>query len=37
VHRFESQSDVIPVGRVDGSRYCLVTDEKFGCINFIAK
>ena len=37
VHRFESQSDVVPIGKVNGSRYCLVTDEKFGCINFISK
>ena len=34
VHRFESQSSVVPIGRVDPSNYCLVTNESFGCIHF---
>lgn len=33
-HSFEAQSDVIPIGRVQESRYCLVTEGNFGCINF---
>jgi hypothetical protein len=34
VNRFESQSNKIPFGQVDKSRYCFVTEEKFGCIHF---
>jgi hypothetical protein len=34
VHRFENQSEVIPVGRTEYSNYCFVTSEYFGCINF---
>jgi hypothetical protein len=37
INRFESISDIVPIGRVEKSRYCLVTDEDFGCINFIKK
>jgi hypothetical protein len=37
VQRFESQSIEIPIGDVEKSRYCLVTQEEFGCINHIAK
>lgn len=33
VSRFENQSDIIPFGATEKSRYCLVTEEKFGCIN----
>ncbi len=33
VNRFESQSNEIPFGKVEKSRYCLVTEEKFGCIH----
>jgi len=32
--RFESQSDQIPFGNVERSRYCLVTDTDFGCVHF---
>lgn len=32
VQRFESQKSVVPIGDVNKSRYCFVTDEKFGCI-----
>ena len=34
VHRFESQSSKVPIGRVDKSDYCFVTDQMFGCIHF---
>jgi hypothetical protein len=34
VNHFESQSDVVPHGEVTKSRYCLVTDDSFGCIHF---
>lgn len=34
VNRFENTSDVVPIGRVEKSRYCLVTAGDFGCINF---
>ena len=33
-HTLENISKEIPVGQVESSRYCLVTDENFGCINF---
>lgn len=34
VHRFESQSKNIPIGEPDKSRYCLVTEGRFGCIYY---
>lgn len=37
VNRFESQSDVPPIGDVERSTYCFVTDEFFGCIHFKKK
>lgn len=37
VQRFENTSSVVPVGRVEQSQYCLVTDSEFGCINFKTK
>jgi hypothetical protein len=37
VQRFENTSSVVPIGRVESSRYCLITDAEFGCINFIKK
>ena len=33
VQRFESQSDIVPIGAVEQSNYCLVTEEEFGCIH----
>lgn len=33
VNRFENASNEVPFGAVEKSRYCLVTDEKFGCIH----
>jgi hypothetical protein len=36
-HRFENQNKEIPIGSRNQSRYCLVTDEKFGCIHFEKK
>lgn len=33
-HKFENVSKEIPIGQVESSRYCLVTEETFGCINF---
>lgn len=34
-HRFENQSNVVPhLGEAERSRYCLVTEEHFGCIHF---
>lgn len=33
-HKFENIFKEIPIGRVESSRYCLVTEEAFGCINF---
>jgi hypothetical protein len=33
VNRFESQSEVVPIGKVEKSRYCFVTEENFGCIH----
>lgn len=33
VHRFENQLNQVPFGQVERSRYCFVTDEKFGCIH----
>ncbi len=37
VHRFENQNKDVPVGAPERSRYCLVTDDKFGCIHHINK
>ena len=34
VSRFENQSDVIPFGQANVSRYCFITNENFGCIHF---
>lgn len=34
---FETQGPDIPYGIVVKSQYCLVTNEKFGCINFKEK
>lgn len=34
INRFENQSAIVPVGKVDASRYCLVTEEGFGCVNY---
>ena len=34
VNRFESQKNVVPHLEVNKSRYCLVTDEHFGCIHY---
>ena len=33
VHTFENRSRVVPIGKVEPSRYCLVTSEHFGCCN----
>ena len=33
VQRFENQSNVVPIGKADVSRYCFVTEEEFGCIH----
>lgn len=33
VQRFENQSDDKFIGKVETSRYVLVTDENFGCIH----
>ena len=33
-HSLENVSKEIPIEQVESSRYCLVTDENFGCINF---
>ena len=37
VQRFETQNENVPVGQREASRYCFVTDEKFGCIHFSDK
>ena len=34
VNRFENQNANVPIGVVNKSRYCFVTNENFGCINF---
>lgn len=34
VNHFESQNNQIPFGVVNPSNYCLVTEEKFGCVNY---
>ncbi len=36
-HRYENQNHQIPCGKVEKSRYCFVTDEKFGCIHHTTK
>jgi hypothetical protein len=36
-HRLENQNHQIPVGSPERSRYCLVTDEKFGCVHHESK
>lgn len=36
VHTFENRSMVVPIGKVETSRYCLVTSEHFGCCNYEA-
>jgi hypothetical protein len=33
INRFENQNHQIPVGNVEKSRYCLVTNENFCCSN----
>jgi hypothetical protein len=33
VQRFENTSSEVPIGKVERSQYCLVTDSEFGCIN----
>ena len=35
VHTFENTSKEVPVGKVEKSRYCFVTEETFGCIHFL--
>ena len=35
--RFENQNHTIPIGQIEKSRYCFVTDENFGCIHHHAK
>ena len=37
IQRYENQSKVVPVGKVERSRYCFITNEKFGCIHFDKK
>lgn len=37
VNRFENQSEEVPIGAVEQSRYCFVTEEEFGCINYQEK
>ena len=32
-HTFESTSIEVPIGAVDSSRYCFVTEMGFGCIH----
>jgi len=36
-HTFENVSAKVPVGEVQHSNYCLVTNEDFGCVNFTKK
>jgi hypothetical protein len=33
VNRFESQNNHVPIGVTEKSRYCFVTERKFGCIH----
>jgi hypothetical protein len=37
VNRFENQNNRIPFGTPEKSRYCFVTEEMFGCINYHKK
>jgi hypothetical protein len=37
VQRFENKSIELPIGQVNRSRYCLVTDQDFGCKHQIFK
>jgi hypothetical protein len=37
VQRFEYQSNQIPFGKPVKSRYCLVTDDAYGCIHHESK
>lgn len=37
ISRFEYESKVIPIGDTTKSRYCLVTEEGFGCIHYNKK
>lgn len=32
--RYEHITDTIPVGDVYNSRYCLVTGQEYGCVNY---
>ena len=34
VQVFENTSEVVPIGQVERSQYCMVTSEHFGCINY---
>lgn len=34
VHTFENQNAVVPIGDVERSQYCFVTNENFGCVHF---
>lgn len=36
VQRFEYQKNNIPIGDVEKSQYCLVTEETFGCVHHIS-
>ena len=35
VNRFESQNKEVPIGAVEKSRYCFVTEGSFGCIHHL--
>ena len=37
VSTFESTSIEVPIGNVDRSRYCFVTEENFGCVHHETK
>jgi hypothetical protein len=37
VQRFENQNDQVPFGATEPSRYCMVTEENFGCVNFVER
>jgi hypothetical protein len=32
-NRFENQNNQVPIGATEKSRYCFVTEKKFGCIH----
>lgn len=36
IQRFETVNNLVPIGKVNESRYCLVTDEGFFCKHFNA-